>query len=135
MASSSTALDAECIEEDDGLSEPALTEAHVRDIFSHWEAGAQATSTPCAFRDQCPTPLILRQINLLGHCSPACCTMYAAKWSDHPIATTSASAGQPALFAEAVADDCDWTQMGAHPLAHRYRSKHAYFEVSHGCTH
>ena len=40
------------------------------------------------------------------------------------------SAGQPALFAEAVADDCDWTQMGAHPLAQRYRSKHAYFEAS-----
>ncbi len=41
------------------------------------------------------------------------------------------SAGQPALFAEAVADDCDWTQMGAHPLAQRYRSKHAYFEARH----
>lgn len=40
-----------------------------------------------------------------------------------------ATSGQPALFAEVVADDVDWTQMGAHPLAHRYRSKHAYFEV------
>lgn len=39
MASSSTALDADCIEEDDGTSEPVLTEAHVRDVFSHWEAG------------------------------------------------------------------------------------------------
>lgn len=42
MASSSTALDTDCIEEDDGTSEPVLTEAHVRDVFSHWEAGTAA---------------------------------------------------------------------------------------------
>lgn len=40
MTSSNTNLNAVDIEADDGQSEPALTEAHVRDIFSHWEAGA-----------------------------------------------------------------------------------------------
>jgi hypothetical protein len=75
MASSSTALDAECIEEDDGLSEPALTEAHVRDIFSHWEAGAEAASPPCACRHGCLTPLALQLTKLVGHVSlAACCT-------------------------------------------------------------
>ncbi len=74
MASSSTALDAECIEEDDGLSQPALTEAHVRDIFSHWEAGAQAASPPCASRQECLTVLTLQLTKLVGHVSlSACC--------------------------------------------------------------
>ena len=134
MASSSTALDAECIEEDDGLSEPALTEAHVRDIFSHWEAGAQATSTHCASKNECLTLCTLQLMKPEGHVLLLAAYIRAIQ-SDHPAVASYASAGQPALFAEAVADDCDWTQMGAHPLAHRYRSKHAYFEVSHGCTH
>jgi hypothetical protein len=73
MASSSTALDAECIEEDDGLSEPALTEAHVRDIFSHWEAGTQAAFPPCAWRHGCLTLPTLQLTKLVVHVPFAAC--------------------------------------------------------------
>lgn len=83
MASSSTALDAECIEEDDGLSEPALTEAHVRDIFSHWEAGAQAAASSCASRHGCHTLLTLQLMKPVGHSSLLSAHMRATQ-SDHP---------------------------------------------------
>lgn len=77
MASSSTALGAECIEEDDGQSEPALTEAHVRDIFSHWEAGATGRfpSAPC--------------YDLTLHGSVTLVTWLAEGGLRHPLPTTS----------------------------------------------